>query len=125
MAFCENCGKPLADRDAICPNCSAPVSSPASTEHTHSAISNTCPPKDSRYAPIGAWNLFGSFLLMGIPVAGPILTIVWACGGALNQNRRNLARAALLLYALFSILTTIIFFIILASTNTLEAISSI
>ena len=43
----------------------------------------------------------GEFLLMlflsGIPVVGFILLLVWAFGGAVNQNRKNFARATLIL----------------------------
>lgn len=68
------------------------------------------PPKGSRYAPIGAWGFVGSFLLMSIPVVGTILTIVWACGGAHNQNRRGLARASLLMLLLLAILYAVLYF---------------
>jgi hypothetical protein len=43
-------------------------------------------------------------LLMGLPVAGFILAIVWACGGTNNVHRRNIARAMLILMAIGIIL---------------------
>ena len=62
------------------------------------------PPKGSRYAVISLWGYLGTYLLLSIPVVGLILTLVWAFGGAHNQNRRNLARAMLLAYAIVVVL---------------------
>jgi hypothetical protein len=41
---------------------------------------------------------------MMIPIAGFILMIVWAAGGTVNHNRRNLARGYLLTIALVTAL---------------------
>ena len=45
-------------------------------------------------------QFLGTLLLMMLPFAGFILAIVWACGGTDNPNRRNLARAYLILIAI-------------------------
>ena len=101
MPFCENCGKPMPEGERFCPSCGG-VSDPNRKVLPHEAAPR--PPKGSPYAVIGSWSFVGTMLLMGIPVVGFILTIVWACGGAHNHNRRNFARATLLLYAICIVL---------------------
>ncbi|MDO4572428.1 MAG: hypothetical protein Q4C13_03600, partial [Clostridia bacterium] len=53
------------------------------------------PPRGSRYAVLSAWGYFGALLLLSLPLAGWILAIIWACGGAHNESLRRLARGVL------------------------------
>jgi uncharacterized membrane protein len=50
----------------------------------------------------------GSIILMSIPLVGFILMIVWSFGGTYNLNRRNLARAVLILTVIGIALTILI-----------------
>ena len=61
--------------------------------------------KGSRYAPVSTWGFIGIMLLSVIPVIGWIFVIVWACGGCRKINKRNYARAALIM-TLISIIVT-------------------
>lgn len=61
---------------------------------------NDDPMQSSPYAVLSSWGFVGSLLLMSIPIVGFIITIVWASGGVVNLNRRNLARAYLLCLAI-------------------------
>lgn len=101
MAFCDNCGKPVYRLDRTCANCGAPV-----TQFTNGAAVSPQPPvrigddepmQSAPYAVLSSWGFAGSMLLMALPIAGFIITIVWASGGTVNLNRRNLARGYLLL----------------------------
>ena len=47
-----------------------------------------------------------SILLMSIPIIGFLIQIIWAVGGAKNQNKRNLARAYLILTVISTLLFT-------------------
>jgi hypothetical protein len=58
------------------------------------------PSQSSPFAVLSSWGFVGSMLLLWLPVAGFIIAIVWASGGTYNQNRRNLARAYLLIIGL-------------------------
>ncbi len=58
--------------------------------------------------PMGTWGYVGSLLLMGLPIAGFILAIVWAAGGTSNVHRRNLARAMLILMAIGIVLSLLL-----------------
>ena len=100
MAFCENCGKPVYRLDRNCANCGAPVTQFAQSAYTESQPTprvNEDPMMSSPYAVLSSWGFVGSLLLMAIPIVGFIITIVWASGGVVNLNRRNLARGYLLL----------------------------
>lgn len=107
MPFCENCGKPLPEGERFCANCGG-VSDPNRQTDPHAAAPR--PPKGSPYAVIGSWSFAGTIVLLSIPVVGFILSIVWACGGAQNLNRRNFARAYLLLCAFAIVITLLSFF---------------
>ena len=101
MPFCDNCGKPVYPLDTVCSNCGAtlkptaqPVYSPAPAS-VHSG--DVEPSQGSPFAVLSSWGFVGSLLLMAIPIAGFIIAIVWAAGSTGNINRRNLARANLIL----------------------------
>jgi amino acid transporter len=57
---------------------------------------------------MGTWAYVGSLLLMALPIAGFIIAIVWACGATSNPNRRNLARATLILIAIGIVLSILL-----------------
>ena len=63
------------------------------------------PGSKSKWQIMSTWGTFGAMLLMGIPVIGWIITIVWACGGCRKYAKRNLARAFLLAAVLCLVLT--------------------
>ncbi len=57
------------------------------------------PKKDENSAPISTFGFFGILLLCAIPVVGPILVIIWACGGCRKKQKTTFARGALLKFA--------------------------
>ncbi len=67
----------------------------------------TPPPSDSKYASVGVWSYVGMMVLFSLPVIGFILAIIWAFD-ARNINRRNYARAILVLTAIIFLLSTVI-----------------
>ena len=116
MLYCKECGAALPDETPrFCPLCGAilgatarapenaaparplplrRVSVPrrgAPAELRPSQIRGKYPP------PLSTASLIWSILLLLLPGAGLIAAVVWASGGAVNENRRNLGRAALLL----------------------------
>ena len=122
MAFCENCGKPVYPLDTVCSGCGTPVKQPAQSAPVSVPPSagvrtgDVEPPSGSPYAVLGSWGFVGSMLLMLIPIVGFIMTIVWASGGAVNLNRRNLARGYLILMGL-GVVVYLIFFAALAASG--------
>ena len=55
------------------------------------------PAADSKYQPISTWGYIGIILLLSIPIIGPVIAIVWAFGGCRKVNKRNFARASLII----------------------------
>ncbi|GBU26505.1 hypothetical protein R84B8_00015 [Treponema sp. R8-4-B8] len=49
-------------------------------------------------------------IIMCIPVVGLVVYIIWACGGCENLNRRNFARAMLILLAVGLVLSLLSYF---------------
>jgi len=70
------------------------------------------PPKGSKYEPITAGGYIGIMLLMCIPIIGLILTIIWACGGCKKVNKRNLAKATLIMMAISLVISLIMGFVV-------------
>ena len=69
------------------------------------------PAKGSKYEPITTKGFIGIMLLMCIPIVGQILMIVWALGGCRKINKRNLARASLILMLVMMLLTALLGFL--------------
>ncbi|MDR1710211.1 MAG: zinc ribbon domain-containing protein [Candidatus Accumulibacter sp.] len=55
------------------------------------------PPDDSRYAVMGVWSYVGNALLFCIPLLGWLICLIYACGGTKYRNKRNFARAVIVL----------------------------
>ena len=128
--ICPNCKASLPDNIKFCTECGAAVpaaepvirqTAPQSIPQTPPVKAATPPPvvtpppvtaaapavngeyiptKGSKYDPITTKGFIGIGLLMCIPVIGIVLTIVWACGGCKKINKRNLARASLIMMAI-------------------------
>ncbi|MEA4816420.1 MAG: zinc-ribbon domain-containing protein [Lachnospiraceae bacterium] len=127
--FCEHCGNKLPDEARFCDNCGAKIeetkpayekTAPASPNSTQNSSEYYTRPDDNPYAstqynpysaPANAINSVLSvgnymlmFILMYIPVVNIILLFVWSFGKNANPNKRNFARAALILGAIGLIL---------------------
>ncbi|NLW79166.1 MAG: hypothetical protein GXY32_07130 [Ruminococcaceae bacterium] len=73
---------------------------PAAQPRQAMAAGGGKPPKGSPYAVVGAWAFVGYAIVMAIPLVGFIVAIVWAASSSGPLNRRNYARAMLLLWVL-------------------------
>lgn len=130
MAICEKCGAAVQEGKPFCSNCGANMDAeampappmppenpnvpperprvPPEKRQAPPAMfypgGGGKPPKGTRYAPMGVGAFLGMFLLLLIPLVNIILLIVWACGGCTNQNKRNYARAMLILCVIILIL---------------------
>ena len=107
-------GHPYAQPAAVQPNyqqgySQASYSQPAYAQPGYDARQSAAPrPMEPAVPPMGTWGYVGSLLLMGLPLAGLILAIVWAAGGTSNVHRRNLARAVLILMAIGIVLSILL-----------------
>lgn len=133
MAFCNQCGAQIGEDTRFCTTCGAdqglqtseppkqqtqygqPYTQPGSAQpgyvqpaYTQANYAQQQPagkPAEAAAQPMGVWAYVGSILLMSLPIAGFIIAIVWACGATSNPNRRNLARAMLILIAIGIVLS--------------------
>ncbi|MEA5060785.1 MAG: zinc ribbon domain-containing protein [Candidatus Pelethousia sp.] len=121
--FCEQCGRQLPDGAKFCDGCgaknaadqagyqqpSAPVSSAPPSSYaaqgyaspqpaaTYAPPSYNAPSYNAPTEPLSVGQYIGMFLLMCIPIANIVLLFVWSFGHSANLNKRNYARAALIL----------------------------
>lgn len=58
--------------------------------------------------PITTGGFVGIFLLLSVPVLNLILLIIWACGGCRKVNKRNFARAVLIILLVGLIVAAVI-----------------
>ena len=112
--FCNNCGK-VVDVEPVPSYMGTPPPQPM-TSATYSQqpnySQNYVPPinqpyyqqqnayQDSLNAPMTVSQYIGTFLLCVIPFVRLILLLVWAFSSDTNINKKNLARALLIIYAI-------------------------
>ena len=126
--FCTECGTP-APVGAAAPQSAAqapqpepvyqPAPEPAPPVHRAQpyapcyappAGEEDAPPRGGKYEPLSTGGFIGSMILMAIPVVGWAVAIIWACGGCRQVNKRNLARATLVLLVIGLVLCAICYF---------------
>lgn len=79
----------------------APIQQPQISEHNLPA----------KYKPVSAWGYIGYNILFGIPIVGLILAIVFAVSDK-KINRRNYARAQIIIVIISIVLMVIFYFLI-------------
>ena len=62
--------------------------------------------------PLSTWAYALALFLMGLPVVGLILQIVWAVGGTSSINRQNLARGYLFLRVCIAVIAFLLFVVL-------------
>jgi len=80
---------------------------------------DTKPASDSKYALITPKGYIGIMFLLGIPVIGFFLMIVWACGGCRKKQKTNFARAMLIITVISLILAVAIGFAVKKAVDVL------
>jgi hypothetical protein len=119
--FCEHCGNNLPDGAKFCGACGAKMEAqpapPAPAHYPPPAYAQPYPvqpPQPQAYAPppppawqavtpLSVGEYLVTFFLMGIPLLNIILLLVWSFGSSTNANKRNLARAMLIMGVVMSI----------------------
>lgn len=123
--FCENCGNKIPDEAKFCPVCGATLGAtpPSYTAPPYAAPEQPpvrpaapayVPQQPVSYAaqqanpPLTVGQYLGMYLLMCVPILNIVLLFMWAFGGSVNLNKKNYARAVLILFAV-SVVIWIIF----------------
>lgn len=87
-----------------------PIPIPQAVPAPQPAPASDAPAPGSKYELITTGGYIGIMFLMCIPVIGLLLMIIWACGGCRKLQKRNLARASLIMMAISLVLSLIIGF---------------
>jgi hypothetical protein len=123
--FCENCGNKLPDGAKFCGGCGAkvepaqaapqrpvqPPPPPVNTPPVQSAQPRQqayIPPQPAvrpETEPLRVSQYLGMLLLLCIPIVNIVLLFVWGFGSSVNVNKKNYARAVLILAAIGIVLS--------------------
>lgn len=123
--YCPNCGKQNPDDAKFCESCGAPTGAaempkaappppppPPPPQYNAPPPPVYSAPVQQQYyqqppsypaagagntAPLSLGQFLGTLILLGIPLVGFILMLVWAFGSDVNLNKKNLSRAMLIL----------------------------
>lgn len=130
--FCEKCGTQLPDGSKFCASCgtptepkqaspvqqAAPSVNPQQATQTAPQPVYTQPPRPN-YAPppppvgmtaqgtapiITIGNYIVMFIIAAIPIVGLVMLFVWGFGSYVNPNKKNYARAVLIMAAIVLVL---------------------
>ncbi len=135
MAFCTGCGMKIPDNSQFCTGCGKSIDSNVSPQKEAAKVETVQaqpvvtpqqpvsasgsvyiekqePPHGSPYAVMGVGTYVGVTILFCIPIIGWLICIVWACGGCKNRNKRNYARAVLILTIIGVIIAVILSIVI-------------
>jgi len=135
--YCEGCGAAFDDSSKFCTSCGRANSAQAAPTQVPRPVPPQAPPPQAprpqqpQYtqqqpnyyqrppldAPLTVWQYIGTFILSGLPMVGFILLLVWAFSSDTNINKKNFARALLILgvivgvlYAIFAIVFSKVLF---------------
>lgn len=118
--FCDKCGSSVNEGARNCPVCGAVLGTSGSypppvaagiagrptSGYPAQPVYPAVPPAYGRpmayedTAPLGVKDYLLTFILMGIPFLNFILLLVWGFGSKVNLNKKNLAKAYLILYVI-------------------------
>ena len=132
--FCNVCGRPMTAQQTAVPApqmaSAAPVypQSPAQNhqppqyqyppnQNYHAPpvsqdYSNMPPPESSRYAVMSVGGFFWSTVIIGIPLVGWLVCLIWACGGTKYQNKRNFCRAIIIFFLIGIVISACVYFLL-------------
>ena len=126
IGYCQSCGAALENEAQFCKNCGTPVAASSANQqqaaytpppvqqsspgYTHYSQTNTPLPGSE---PLTVGQYVGMMLLGVIPAVGFILMLIWAFGSETNINKRNYARAVLIMMAI-GVVASIFFGIVAA-----------
>ena len=127
--FCESCGSTLSAAAApkaepVAPPPQPPIQPPLAqySAPPPPPPAYQAPPRQQNYyqqpppaynaagntAPMSVGSYIGTMILFAIPLVGFILMLVWAFGSNVNQNKKNLSRAYLIMMLIGIVLAIVL-----------------
>jgi hypothetical protein len=142
--FCENCGNRLPDGAKFCGSCGVktgpvqpvykvpaqPSPEPREPSPAYTAQQSYAHPRPASYnasihtdaVPLSVGQYIGMYLLMCVPLLNIILLFIWSFGkSVMNPNKKNFARASLILFAVASVLYVVILIVYLIVFGAIKA----
>lgn len=126
--FCEKCGKKIPDDAAYCTHCGAkqvtaspavqPVASVPPPQPARPSVPQQQPQTSGGVDLISMGQYLIMFLIMAIPIANIVMLFVWGFSSETGPNKKNFARATLIMMAIgigVGILISIVMAAIMAS----------
>lgn len=114
-SYCPSCGNPVENGVLYCPNCGAAIPGSSTAQIFSGTQAGQAGPGSGLDQPMSVGQYVIMMLLSGIPLVGLILMFVWAFGNDINTNKKNYARAFLIIAAI-GIAVSIFLSSILAAT---------
>lgn len=126
--FCEKCGSSLLQGSKFCGRCGGKIDTQATNTATHRKSTappqrSTVPPQSPSAMSSDTWaqtpptyreqpgveamsvkQYIVTLVLMMIPILGIILLFKWSFSGSVNMNKKNMARAYLIFFAVWLII---------------------
>ena len=122
LAFCTDCGAKLTQDAVAAAPAAEPAAAPKDAAPAADKPQQPEKPKNGK-EPYGTLRFLGSLLLLLIPVLNVVLIFRWAFAWGVNINKRNFARAVLILYGI-CIVVAIVLAIAFGTSTTFSDIIS-
>lgn len=116
--YCNSCGNKLADGAEFCTNCGAKQGNTGSqTENTQRKVNIPPPQRTERSSTQGAYSevqvmSVKDYILMmivfAIPIVGFVFMFIWGFGSETPINKKNFARAFLIMAAIGVVLSILL-----------------
>lgn len=117
--FCQACGKAQVSQAAEPTPVQQPNPAPSPTYAAPQQQYNTTTPQynpnaynpnaqSNLDAPLKVGEYIGMFLLMCIPIVRFIMILVWGFGSSSNTNKKNFARAIMILWVIMVVLSVVL-----------------
>lgn len=124
--FCPNCGYKNDEGSRFCESCGSSMEQPKPASNSaqsgqYDYQSNANPKAYASVQGTGSGNILslgqyiGMMFLAAIPIVGFIFMLIWSFGSDVNPNKKNWARATLIIGGISTVLIMIIYGVILQS----------
>lgn len=120
IVFCNNCGSKLEAEIPVQQNAyqqqQYQQQSPVYQQPAPAYQQPAAPAQNELTRPMRTGEFFLTTFLIGLPLVGFILCLVWAFGSSANENKRNFCRAQLI-WVLIALVISILFGVIAAAVG--------